>query len=497
MFKISHRSNILPVAVANVAIATSTIFAPYAIDSADAAVGRYCQFTPEEIARKKLLLESSLETETIAKQEYESILQRHNDMLRECRQHSWPQEQAIWLRLYPCDASPGSIDRVLDRIVNLGYNKIHLEVFYDSQVLLPQGDNPTPWTSVISSPGGENIDLLQQTIDKAHLRGIKVYAWLFTMNFGYTYAQRADRQDALARNGMGSDSLTFVHDRSQAFVDPYNLQAQIDYQTLVSAVLKRNPDGILFDYIRYPRGSGTQSSVNSVKDLWIYGKSSLKALYNRASNKKGKAAIEKYINNGTLTVNDIATIDKKYPEEELANWQGRKRTVSDFAKTSLKSRHRDLQTDLWFFVVAHAAQGILDFLDFAAQPARDRGLSAGAVFFPDANRLVGQKGFDSRLQAWDKFDRDLEWHPMAYAICEGTDCITDQVELVLETASPQTKVIPALAGVWGGEYRQHPSLEEQMEAVRKSSPQLNSVSHFAYSWQEAKTDRQRQSCNLQ
>ena len=112
------------------------------------------------------------------------------------------------------------------------------------------------------------------------------------MNFGYTYAQRPDRQEALARNKLGQNTLTYVQDRSQAFIDPYSRQAQADYYGLVQEVLERQPDGILFDYIRYPRGIGGQSYVYSVKDLWIYGKSSLNALFERADNSKGLALIE-------------------------------------------------------------------------------------------------------------------------------------------------------------------------------------------------------------
>ena len=468
---------------------------PLEMKPVEAAVGPYCQFAPEEVEAKEKLLKASLEKDPTATQEYNAIVQKHTQMLQLCRSQTWPEEQAIWLRLYPCDVSPGSIDYVLDRIVNLGYSKVHLEVFYDSQVLLPPGDNPTPWTSVVRSPGGENIDLLQQTIDKAHQRGLKVYAWLFTMNFGYTYAKRPDRQEALARNGTGQDSLTFVHDRAQAFIDPYSRQAQIDYYNLVQEILKRQPDGILFDYVRYPRGIGGQSYVNSVRDLWIYSKSSLNVLYNRASNQKGLAVIKKYIDRGNITIQDIKIIDRQYPQEKHAKWQGR-RNFPD-SKASIQSRHRSLKQDLWFFSVAHAAQGIIDFLSFAAKSPKNKGIPAGAVFFSDANRLVGKTGFDSRLQAWDKFPADLEWHPMAYAICgDDTYCIVDQVETVLKTASKTTTVIPALAGAWGKVYRQHPPLEAQMEALRKATPEVNSISHFSYAWQEPDIDRQRKSCNF-
>jgi hypothetical protein len=462
---------------------------------ARAASGAYCHFVDGEVTAKEGLLQAYLEKGNSAREPYKQIVAKHNEMLTKCRSYSWPQKQAIWLRLYPCDISPGSIDYVLDRIVNLGYNQVNLEVFYDSQVLLPPADNPTPWISVVRSPGAENVDLLQQAIAKGHERGLKVYAWLFTMNFGYTYAQRPDRQEALARNGEGIDSLTFVHDRSQAFIDPYNRQAQIDYYQLVQAVLKRQPDGILFDYVRYPRGSGGQSSVTNVRDLWIYGAASLQTLYNRATNQKGRDLIERYVTNGGITLDDVRVVDKLYPNENYATWQGRK--LGSNPNLSLAERYSRLQSDLWYFTVAHAAQGVIDFLSFAAAPAQSLGIPAGAVFFPDANRLVGRGGFDSRLQPWDKFPASLEWHPMSYAICDDGSCIAEQVKSVLDVALEETEIVPALAGVWGKEYQEHPSLEVQMETLRKSTPEINYITHFAYSWQEPSIDRQRKSCSLQ
>ncbi|BAZ44363.1 hypothetical protein NIES4102_13720 [Chondrocystis sp. NIES-4102] len=474
-------------------LTTVASFNPLSIKPAESAVGPYCKFTPEEIEAKEKLLKTSLEDANSLK-EYDAILEKHSQMLKLCRSQTWPSEQAIWLRLYPCDISAGSIDYVLDRIVNLGYNRVNLEVFYDSQVLLPPSDNPTPWIPVVRSPGAENVDLLEQAIDKAHKRGLKVYAWLFSMNFGYTYAQRPDRQEALARNATGQNSLTFVHDLAQAFVDPYSRQAQEDYYNLVQAVLKRQPDGILFDYIRYPRGTGSNSFVSNVRNLWIYGNSSLNALYERAGNQKGLALIKKYVSTGDITINDLKAVNKQYPEEGQPQWQGLRQIDP---KASIESVHRTLRQDLWLFTVAHAAQGVIDFLSFAAYPAQSQGLSAGAVFFPEANRLVGKSGFDSRLQAWDKFPASLEWHPMSYAICgDQTNCIVDQVKTVLKAASPNTNVIPALAGAWGTVYRQHPPLEAQMEALRKATPEVDSVSHFAYSWIEPPIDRQRQACNL-
>nr|WP_232826306.1 hypothetical protein [Cyanothece sp. BG0011] len=201
---------------------SNSIFPLSSIKTATAS--NYCQLSPQAIAQKENLLKNALKGDRQAQQTYQTLIQKHALELRRCRQQTWPQEQAIWLRLYPCDVRPGSIDAVLDRIVSKGYNTVYIETFANSQVLLPPADNPTPWDTVIRTPGAENVDLLAQTIKKGRERGLKMYAWLFTLNFGYAYAQRSDRQQVLARNGKGQDSTSYVHDGAQAFVDPITVR---------------------------------------------------------------------------------------------------------------------------------------------------------------------------------------------------------------------------------------------------------------------------------
>jgi hypothetical protein len=454
-----------------------------------------CRLSAEEINAKASLLETALKGNPNSQQDYATTLRKHADWLRRCRSQSALSEQAIWLRLYPCDAREGSLDAVLDRIVNQGYNTVYVEAFSDGQVLLPMADNPTVWDSVVRSPGSEQVDLLAEAIKKGRERGLKVYAWLFTMNFGYVYAQRSDRQAVLARNGKGEDSTTFVHDQSQAFIDPYHPQAQADYRALVQAVLQRRPDGILFDYVRYPRGTGTQSAVGKIKDLWIYSPASRQALINRALNSKGRALIERYINQGFITTNDLAAADRDYPQDGSPLWQGRNSDPNE-GKMSFNHRYERIKTDLWYLAVAHAAQGVIDFLSEYATQAYRAGIQPGVVFFPDGNQTVGQKGFDSRLQAWDKFPAFLEWHPMAYGLCNDAGCIVQQVKRVTTMAANSTKVIPAIAGLWGKPLELRPALEEQMRAIQSQIPQIRSISHFAFSWQEPEFDRERRFCRL-
>lgn len=83
---------------------------------------------------------------------------------------------------------------------------------------------------------------------------------------------------------------------------------------------------------------------------------------------------------------------------------------------------------------------------------------------------------------------------MVYGICGNTTCITDEVQRVLSKAAAGTQVHPVLAGTWGQPMNSRPSLEMQMQAIRQIAPQINSVSHFAYSWQDPEFDRVRKFC---
>ncbi|ABG51001.1 conserved hypothetical protein [Trichodesmium erythraeum IMS101] len=457
----------------------------------------YCKLPPEAIASKENLRQAVLEGNKNAEKQYQDILIKHNREVGNCRMRNWPRTQGIWLRLYPCDARPGEIDRILDKIVNQGYNQVYIEAFYDGQVLLPAANNPTVWPSILRVPGYENVDLLADSLKKAKERGLRAYAWVFTMNFGYTYSQLPNRQQALARNGRGQTTLDVIPDNVSlqnqlgashafhTFIDPYSPQARQDYNVMVNEVLKRQPQGVLFDYIRYLRGMGSDSVADQVKDLWIYSEASQNVLLQRAKNEAGKELIRKFVDKGYVTSQEI--------NGRTPKWQR-------FFSPSINSRltERGLETQIWELSVAHAAQGILDFLQVASQPVQEKGLPAGAVFFPGGNRRIQSNGFDSRLQPWDQFPTSMEWHPMAYATCGDLDpsCIVSKVERVMSMTPKGVKVIPAIAGAWGEPLKNRPSLEIQMQAIKVATPQINSISHFSYGWQNIEETRERKHCRL-
>jgi hypothetical protein len=477
-----------------IVFSTSLLIPYFGSQPVGAQVTEYCQLSLSTAQEKENLRLLAIRGNQDALLGYRQLLQQHAQMLQECRNRTWPQVQAIWLRVYPCDARPGKLDEIMDRIVNRGYNQVYLQVFYDGQVLLPAATNHTAWPSVIRTPGAENVDLLSMAIQKGRERGLKVYSWMFSVNFGYTYAQRPDRAGAIARNGKGQTSLYVVDNGSQVFIDPYNLQAKRDYYQMLQEVLRRRPDGVLFDYIRYPRQGGADSIATKVTDLWLYSDATQQALFRRALNNKGLDLIRRFLSKGFVTAGDIADVDKLYPQEGEPMWQGRIPSAQTKAILPPNARQPQLQFELWQLAVAHAMQGILDFIALAAYPVQQLGLPAGVVFFPDGNQMVRQ-GYDSRLQPWDRFPSSLEWHPMAYATCGSSNpsCIVAQVQRVVSTAKPGTQIVPAIAGMWGQSVGDRPSLDMQMQALRQFAPQLRGVSHFAYSWQDPH-DNDRKFC---
>ncbi|MEM6714766.1 MAG: hypothetical protein AAF827_06545 [Cyanobacteria bacterium P01_D01_bin.6] len=459
----------------------------------------YCQISQADASRKETLRRAAFENnDAQAKRQYEALVAEHAQVLSQCRAANWPREQSVWLRLYPCDLQPGILEAVLDRITNLGYNQVYAEAFYSGMVLLPKADNPTVWPSVVQAPGYERRDLLAETIAKATPRGLDTYAWVFSMNFGYTYTLDAQQRLTLAMNGQGQDTYTFAQNgltsnAQEVFVDPYSLQAKQNFQIVLSEVAERRPQGILFDYIRYPRGTGSYSVADSVADLWIYGDASRNALMRRATNAQGLELLRRYISRGQLLQSDLEDVGRLYPNDSEPLWQSRLPAGNNEPSVLLPT----LQNELWRLTVAHAVQGVVDYLTEAGQLVQQKGLRTGAVFFPRGNQVVGN-GFDSRLQYWNRFPTWMSWHPMAYGVCGHTGCILDEIRRVVASAGPQGSqfVKPAIAGAWGQSVRNRPSLETQMQAIRQGVPEIQSVSHFAYSWQDPEFDNARKFCEL-
>jgi Glycosyl hydrolase-like 10 len=482
---------------------SSLIGQGYYAPSSNAQSADYCQIPPAEVNAKNVLRVAAQKGDKTSQSQYSEIVKKHLNSVQQCRQKSWLKNQAIWVRLYPCDTKPGALEEIFDHMVNKGYNQVYVATFY-GKALLPRTGNTTAWNSVLTQRGTEKTDLLADSIQKGRERGMKVYAWMYSLNFGPDYGATPEGQSAVAINGRGETTLfageegfqksTDGDASSVLFVDPYSDKARADYEKLVREVVRRRPDGVLFDYIRFPRGQGPQSIASQVKDLWIYSDESRQTLAALAQNSKGTDLINRFLSKGTITINDLKEVDKLYPNEVSPLWQGRTPLENEIGM-SYEDKFPWIEWDLWQLTLSHASDGVVKFLQKAVAPVDQQRLKSGSVFFPEANQPVGRRGYDSRLQPWDRF-QTAEWHPMSYATCNRGDCIADQVRRVVSFAPPNVNVVPALAGNWNKPVEGRPSLEVQMDAIHRTSPQINSISHFAFSWQEPELDYYRSSCQL-
>ncbi len=464
-----------------------------------------CDVSTSEILRKHELRKSALlvnPNDQNVKAQYQGIVQKHKTELQACRDRTMPQTEATWLRLYPNDAKAGVLEDVFDKVANRGYNQVFIEVFYDGRVLLPVADNPTPWRSVMEEAvnAGEvpaNYDLWQQAIKLGRERGIKVYGWSFTMNFGYGYSEIKGRSGAVALNGNGENSIAntnfdrklvangkaFYEDAYEAdhlFADPYSPIAKADLTSVVKALMQRNPDGMVFDYVRYPTNS-TGTLIDNVKQLWIHGQSSRTALLNSIDNKNVRELMALYLQNGYLTAEHVVQTEKRLAETAKV----KPTNIKNPAETAAIAEGL-----LWNIATNHAYQGVLNFVTAISAPLKQNNIPIGTVFFPNGNRNESGK-FEARMQPWDRFPAYMERHPMTYALCNDGQCVADQVAEVVRQSPPETLVCPVLAGTWGQGFDGHPSFEKQMQAIRAKEPKINCFSHFVYAWMEPESDRLR------
>jgi hypothetical protein len=441
----------------------------------------YCHVPPAEVIAKNTFRLAAQKGDAQSQVKYDALVKKH--------------------------FSPGALEEIFDRMVDKGYNQVYIATFY-GKVLLPRTGNGTVWNSALNTRGTDKTDLLAESIQKGHDRGLKVYAWMYSLNFGPEYGITPEGQSAVAINGRGETTMFAGEEGFQKsspdgvnadvssvlFVDPYSDKARDDYARLVKQVINRHPDGVLFDYIRFPRGQASQSIAGRVRDLWIYGDESRQTLAALGQNNKGSALIDLYLNKGDISVKDLQEIDRLYPEDMYPLWKGRT-PLENEATMPYEEKLPWIEWDLWQLVLAHASDGVVSFFQAAVTPVEQQKIKSGAVFFPEANQAIGKRGYDSRLQAWDRFSTN-EWHPMSYATCNQSNCIVDQVRRVIGFAPAGTDVVPALAGTWSKPLEGRPSLESQMDGIHRSLPQIHSISHFAFSWQEPELDYYRGSCQL-
>lgn len=67
-------------------------------------------------------------------------------------------------------------------------------------------------------------------------------------------------------------------------------------------------------------------------------------------------------------------------------------------------------------------QGVVDYVTLASVPVQTAKIPVGAVFFADANQRVG-RGYDSRLQMWNRFPETIDRYPMEIVLRLMSKCV--------------------------------------------------------------------------
>jgi hypothetical protein len=375
---------------------------------------------------------------------YQALLVKHKDNLTSCRQKDSIKTQVLWLRLNAPNApeaqgakSDNAMDGILDRVVNQGYNTVIIEVLGNGQILLPVADNPTPWRSltaelVKSEEILANYDLWAEVIRKGQERGLRVYG--------------------AASSLRRSDTV---------FVDPYSSQVKSDFAVAIAALVKRQPDGILFDDLNYP-------PENNLKNPNIYGTASRQALIDSMPDRTTKDLMATYLDVGKVTSEAISTV------QQLNNINSSSKNLALTATIA--------EQILGQLAKNHAQRGILAFLKGAIAAVNTNNsptsnLAIGAIFAPN-----DPKSEIYNPQAWEQFPPSIERYPKIYTVCgtgnigavnSYTKCVTNAV-LKVVNANPQSKVCPVLAmGVSG-----IPSLEIQTQAITATVPKISCIAHY-------------------
>ncbi|MBI6545767.1 MAG: hypothetical protein HY692_03175 [Cyanobacteria bacterium NC_groundwater_1444_Ag_S-0.65um_54_12] len=147
--------------------------------------------------------------------------------------------KGIWIRPYRRDATALELLEVLDNAQSLGITDIFVETFWGGRLIYP--GNP-------AFPARYPENLLSLYVQEGRRRGMKVHAWLHTLDFGSDWAKR--HPNALVQDGFGRPST--VIERGSYMVSPALAEVREELSRILTEVASHAADGVILDYLRYP-----------------------------------------------------------------------------------------------------------------------------------------------------------------------------------------------------------------------------------------------------
>lgn len=148
--------------------------------------------------------------------------------------------KGMWVRPHGRDRSALDVLEVFDRMQVLGITDVFVETFRGGRLAFPGHPD---------FPHGFSSDILDLYVREGHRRNIRVHAWLHTLDFGPEWAKT--HPDTLVMDGFGNPSWNV--EKGSHRVAPSLPEVREALARIVDGAVNHGVDGIVLDYLRYPR----------------------------------------------------------------------------------------------------------------------------------------------------------------------------------------------------------------------------------------------------
>lgn len=156
--------------------------------------------------------------------------------------------KGLWIRPYRGDLSGLHVLEVLDNAQAMGITEVYVEAFHNGKLHYKSPSNLFPLATPATATAPE-VELLKVYSREARRRGMKVYAWLHTLNFGQAYGEA--HPDQLVRDGFGQTSG--ATEKLSWRVSPTHPEVRRRLNLMAWELASSGMvDGVQLDYIRYP-----------------------------------------------------------------------------------------------------------------------------------------------------------------------------------------------------------------------------------------------------
>lgn len=181
------------------------------------------------------------------------------------------QRRGLWIRPYRGDLTGMDVLEVLDNAQRMGITEIYVETFQNGTLHYRSPSGLFP-------PATPGVELLNVYSREARKRGMKVYAWLHTLNFGKAYGEAHPEQ--LVRDGFGRTSD--ASEKPSWRVSPSHPEVRRRLNLMAWELASSGlVDGIQLDYIRYPVRlvDGDIDSTPDPRNFWGYSEHQLATFF--------------------------------------------------------------------------------------------------------------------------------------------------------------------------------------------------------------------------